>query len=295
MSKIMIIPKDRKMIEKVIDQSDAFLIGVKDFSINLPNYYLLDEIIDLVTYLNQNNKEVFISLNKNIKNEELAALEEIMIKLNNLKIKGVFYYDVAVINLWKKHSLNYDLVWAQEHFVTNYYTCNYYKELGINYGLLSTEITLEEIIKIIKNSDMKFIMPVFGYLPMFASFRHLVNNYLDYFDIDKTSNNYFMEKEGKTYQVIDEDNGTIVYSNNIINGLAETVKLKEAGLDYILLNSFAINDDKFLKVLKLFNEVDSNNNERLDNQIFEMFDNADKGFLYKETVYKVKKNEKNNK
>ena len=130
-------------------------------------------------------------------------------------------------------------------FVTNYYTCNYYKELGINYGLLSTEITLEEIIKIIKNSDMKFIMPVFGYLPMFASFRHLVNNYLDYFDIDKTSNNYFMEKEGKTYQVIDEDNGTIVYSNNIINGLAETVKLKEAGLDYILLNSFAIDDDKF--------------------------------------------------
>lgn len=67
MSKIMIIPKDRKMIEKVIDQSDAFLIGVKDFSINLPNYYLLDEIIDLVTYLNQNNKEVFISLIKILK------------------------------------------------------------------------------------------------------------------------------------------------------------------------------------------------------------------------------------
>ena len=43
------------------------LIGVKDFSINLPNYYLLDEIIDLVTYLNQNNKEVFISLIKILK------------------------------------------------------------------------------------------------------------------------------------------------------------------------------------------------------------------------------------
>ncbi|MDD4282886.1 MAG: U32 family peptidase [Bacilli bacterium] len=291
MSKIMVIPKDRNMIEPLLDISDAFLIGVEGLSINLPVYFKIEEIIEIVEYLNNKNKEVFISLNKNIKNSDLPIFEEIMIKLNNLNIKGVFYYDVAVINLWKKNTLNYDLVWAQEHFVTNYDTCNYYKNLGVNYGLLSSEITLEEIIEIIKNTDMKLIMPAFGYLPMFASFRHLVNNYLDFFDKEKKINNYYMEKEGKKYPVIDEYNGTIVYSGNIINGLSEIVKLKEVGLDYILLSSVQIEEAKFLKVVAMFNEVNIDNKDILDSQIYEMFDNIDKGFLYKETVYKVKKSE----
>ncbi len=289
MSKTMIIPKNLEMIKNLIDKSDAFLIGIDGLSVNLPNYYSFDEIIGIVKYLNDNNKEVFISLNKNIKNSELSVLEKTMIKLNDLKIQGVFYYDVAVVNLWKKHSFKYDLVWAQEHFATNCDTCNYWKNLGINYALLSTEITMDEIIEIIKNNDMKFILPLFGYLPMFASFRHLVNNYLDYFDKPKQSENYYMKKEGKIYPVIDNKRGTFVYSGNIINGLAESVKLKEVGLDYILLNSFNIDDDKFLKVVMMFNEINIQNSKELDKQIFDMFQNVDKGFLYKETVYRVKR------
>lgn len=290
MSKIMVIPKDRKMIEPLLNISDAFLIGVGGLSINLPIYFNIEETIEIVEYLNSKNKEVFISLNKNIKNSDLPLLEEVMIKLNDLNIKGVFYYDVAIITLWKKHSLEYDLVWAQEHFVTNYDTCNYYKNLGVKYGLLSSEITMNEIIEIVQNTDMKLIMPIFGYLPMFASFRHLINNYLDFFDKNKNSNNYYMKKEGKTYPVIDGDNGTIVYSGNIINGLAETIKLKEVGLDYILLSSVQIDEDKFLDVVTMFNEVNIDNRDILDNKIYEIFNNVDKGFLYKETVYKVKKN-----
>ena len=91
MSKTMIIPKNLEMIKNLIDKSDAFLIGIDGLSVNLPNYYSFDEIIGIVKYLNDNNKEVFISLNKNIKNSELSVLEKTMIKLNDLKIQGVFY------------------------------------------------------------------------------------------------------------------------------------------------------------------------------------------------------------
>ncbi len=288
MGKIMVIPKNKKMIEKLIDLSDAFLIGVKGLSLNLPIYYEEEEIEELVTFLNKRKKEVFISLNKNIKNKDLPFLEETMLKLNNLKIKGVLFYDVALLQIWKKHSFNYDLVWAQEHFVANYDTCNYYHELGVRYGLLSTEITLKEVEDIIENSSMKFILPLFGYLPMFASFRHLVYNYMDYFNYPKTATHYIMEKEKKSYQIIDDDNGTIVYSHNIINGLEETLKLKKEGLHYFLLNSFGIEDDKFVKVVTMVREVNEENIKKLDEQIFKMFDNVDKGFLYQETIYKVK-------
>lgn len=291
MTKMMVIPKNFEMIKKLVDKSDAFLIGIENFSVNLPTFFSLEEAKEIISFLNNHEKEVFISLNKNIKNSELENLEEIMFKLNDFKIQGVLYYDMAVVNLWKKHRFKYDLVWAQEHFATNYNTCNYWKKMGINYGLLSTEITLDEIIEIIKNSKMKFILPLFGYLPMFASFRHLVNNYLDYFEKEKISNSYYMEKEGKKYMVIDDNHGTFVYSSNIINGLLESVKLKEVGLSYILLNSFNIDDEKFEEVVTMFNEVTIENSEELDKKIYEMFNNVDKGFLYTKTVYKVKENE----
>ncbi|MDD2518919.1 MAG: U32 family peptidase [Bacilli bacterium] len=291
MTKIMVIPKNRKMIDNLINKSDAFLIGIENLSVNLPAYYKLNEVEEIVTFLKNNNKQIFVSLNMNIRNENLELLESTMQKLNDMDIDGILYYDMAVLNLWKKHQFKYDLVWAQEHFATNYDTCNYYNSLGIKYGLLSTEITLDEVKDIVKNTNMLLILPVFGYLPMFTSFRHLVNNYLDYFDHQKSGNNYYMEKEGKKYPLIDDNNGTFVYSGNIINGLAETIQLKEVGLDYILLNSFLIDDQKFEKIVEMFNTLDKDNVDELDNEIFDMFGNVDKGFLYKETVYKVKKND----
>lgn len=291
MSKIMIIPKNLEMIKELVNQSDAFLIGIERLSVNLPCYFTFDEVVEIVNYLNKHQKEVFIALNKNIRNSELPLLEETMKKLKDLKIHGVFYYDMAVVNLWRKHAFQYDLGWAQEHFATNYDTCNYWKKLGVNYTLLSTEITLKEITEIIQNSEMKFVLPLFGYLPMFASFRHLVNNYLDYFGIEKASDTYYMEREGQKYLVIDDKEGTFVYSSNIINGLLEAVKLREVGLDYILLNSFNIDDEKFKVVVSMFKEATMENAEELDKQISSMFDNVDKGFLYTETIYKVKRNE----
>ena len=48
----------------------------------------------------------------------------------------------------------------------------------------------------------------------------------------------FLEKEDKTYAIIDSNDGTIAYSNKCLNGINETLKLN---VDYIVLNSFNIN------------------------------------------------------
>ena len=53
------------------------------------------------------------------------------------------------------------------------------------------------------------------------------------------------------------------------------------------LNSYRIPNDKFIQVASLFYKREYRSDE-IDN----MFSNTDKGFLYKETIYRVKKNEK---
>ena len=222
-------------------------------------------------------------------NGELDAIKNILLELNNYNIKGVLYYDVAVLFIYKSLDLNYDLVWAAEHLTTNYNTINYWNEMGVKYTYLSSDITEEEIVTISKNCTSKLMVTLFGYLPMFVSKRHIVKNYLEYFKLeDKFSVNY-MSKEGHTYPIIDNEIGTSVYSANILNGIKSSLNID---VYYIVLNSFDIELDKFIEVINLFKSVDKNNVLEYEDRINNMFDNVDNGFLNTKTIYRVKKNEK---
>ena len=127
---------------------------------------------------------------------------------------------------------------------------------------------------------------------MFVSKRHLVKNYLDYFNLkDKSEINYIF-KEGNKYPITDDNNGTSVYSANILNGLEESLILREEKIEYLLLNSFNIDVYQFKKVVNIFKNINDTNKKDMIEEINEIIkEPTDRGFLYKETVYKVKNNE----
>ena len=286
MSKILTIPSSLKEIEKTKTIVDGFIIGIKDMCVNT-NFCIDIERLDLLNKLK--GKDIFISLNKNMHNKDLEVVKEILIKLNNYNIKGVLYYDVGVLNICNKLELNYDLVWSQEHLTTNYNTINYWNKMGAKYTYISSDITEEEIIKITENSRSKLMVTLFGYLPMFVSKRHIIKNYLEYFKIDDESSVNYMEKEDKTYPIIDNKVGTQVYSNNILNGIKSSLNIN---VDYVVLNSFQVELDKFINVIELFKTVNKDNLEEYNEKINSMFTNVDYGFLNTKTIYRVKKNDK---
>lgn len=274
--KTLVIPSSLKIIDKL--NCDGVIIGIKDLSINMPCYFEIND-------LNKINKEIFVCLNKNIHNNELDLLEKTLIELSNHKIDGIIFYDIAVVNIVKRLKLNFNLVWSQEHMTNNYYTVNFWNENNVKYTWVSSDITLREMKEIKDNTDSKLMVTLFGYIPMMASRRHLVKNYLNTFDIKDNSEINYIEKEGNVYPLIDSKSGTVCYTSFILNGLKEKLLLN---YDYIILNSFLISDDDFIKVLDIFNKVDNENVEKLEDEINNMFDNTKKGFFYEETVYKVK-------
>ena len=283
MSKILTIPSSLDEINKTSDMVDGFIIGIKDMSTNV-NYY-----IDDLDILKDINKDIFICLNKNMHNSDLGKVKDILIRLNDYNIKGVMYYDIGVLNIYNSLDLSYDLVWAQEHLTTNYNTINYWNKYGVNYTYLSSDITEEEIIEISRHSKCKLIVNLFGYLPMFVSKRHIVKNYLEYFNLDDDSKVNYMEKEEKVYPIIDNNIGTSVYSNNILNGIKSVLNID---IEYIVLNSFNIDTDKFIMIINMFRNVNKDNVEEYNNKINNSFKNVDNGFLNTKTIYRVKKNEK---
>ncbi len=287
MAKIITIPSSIEEIKKTKNKVDGFIIGIKDMAVNV-NYCIdigeLQSIIDVI-----GNKELFIAVNKNIHNNELDNLKKIMISLNDYNIKGVMYYDVSVLSIYNSLDLNYDLVYSAEHYTTNYNSINYWYDFNVKYVVVSNDISEDEMITISKNSKLKCMINLFGYLPMFVSRRHIVNNYLDYFKIDDSSSINYIEKEGKVYPIIDNNIGTSVYSSNIFNGIRLSLKLD---VEYIILNSFNINLQDFMSIIDMFNSVTQDNVSEYDKKINSMFSNVDYAFLDNKTIYRVKKNEK---
>ena len=282
--KLLSLPSSIDEINRTKNLVDGFIIGIKDMCVNT-NF-----CIDNLSMLNNlKDKDIFISLNKNMHNGDLPKVESILLELNNYPIKGVLFYDIGVLNIYNRLDLNYDLVWSQEHLTTNYNTINYWNSKGAKYAMVSSDITSDEIKEIVNNSKSKLIVQLFGYLPMFVSKRHIVRNYLNQFNLSDNSNVNYMEKEGNTYPIIDDNVGTHVYSSHILNGIGYVNKMN---CEYILLNSFKIDTDNFIKVIDMFKNVDESNSKEYEENINNMFSNTNYGFLDTKTIYRVKKNEK---
>ena len=283
MKKLIIIPNSKEIIDKTRKEIDGFIIGIENlctnicFCINKDNINILNELKD---------KEIFISINKNISDNELDLVKDYLILLNNYSIKGILIYDIGIFNLYKKLDLNYEIYWSQEHLTTNYASINYWNNEGFNGVYLSNDITKEEIKEILDNIDCKTMMTIFGYIPMFVSKRHIVDNYLDYFSLNDNSKINYIEKEDKLYPIVDNNIGTICFNSNILNGIRAYLDLN---IDYCILDSFNIDSHKFIKVIEYFKDVDIKNINKLEEKINKMFKNIDDGFLNTKTIYKVKK------
>jgi len=117
---------------------------------------------------------------------------------------------------------------------------------------------------------------------MFVSKRHIVKNYLEYFNLKDNSKINYIEKENSIYPIIDNNIGTIVYSNNVLNGLDYYEILKNNNIEYVTFNAFNISNEDFIRVLKVYN---NESNEKIS----DILTNIDDGFLNKETISRVKR------
>ena len=284
---LLIEPKDTNLDRFISLGYTSFLIGLKGLCNNIDNAITVDEILSL----REKYKDIklFIVMNKNIFNNELGLVEESLIKLNN-KIDGLLFYDLSILRLTKKNNLNIPLVWNQTYMVTNYNTCNYYKEMGCEYALLASEITLDEIKEIRSKTDIKLMVNIFGYPVMSHSNRKLISNYFNFINKEKLKNKYEITEVNKdTPYIVKEDNtGTSFIYGNLLNGTSALIELKDLDISYFIARE-DVEEELFYKVLDNFNSII--NNKYKDNIVEEMNKLIGEytGFFYKKSIYKVKK------
>lgn len=289
----LLVSLNSKEVDDYLDYTNSFIIGLKDYSINYLEF-AENEIEDLLR--KYPNMELFVSINKNIFNNDIKKLEEILLRLDKLPLKGVLFYDLSILSLWKKNSLKMPLCWHQTHMVTNYNTCNYYYEKGCKYAYLSSEITESEILEICKKTSMKTMALFMGYPIVSHSKRKLLSNYFEYFNYEKKDEVYKIKSlNSADYFIKETNNGTSILYGNIVNGSSKIVSLKEY-IDYAILDEQFIDHEMFIKILCLYNELIKEINDSPINEVLNKINSLignDTSFFDKKTIYKVKKNEKN--
>lgn len=263
------------------------LFGLKDLS-TYENEITLEELKDI------KDKEVFLAIDKNIFNRDLELLENTLKRIDKYNIAGIFFYDLAVLNLAKKYNVKTPLIWNQNFLVTNYKTCNFYQKEGITGAVLSSEITISEVEEIAKNTKLNLFLNIFGYQLMAISKRNLITNYFKYLKLENDKQtNYIIEKNNK-YPVIEEKIGTKFYTKDILNGIRYINKLKQANIKYLILDDNLIDQKVFEEVASIYEESIANNltDEQLlekEEKIKKLLPNTSTLFLDKKTIYKVKR------
>ena len=107
MSKLVIIPNSIDSIYNLVNKDiDGFILSIKNLSVNASFYITVDELENIIPIIKKNNKKIYISVNKNMFNSDLDNLKDTLIKLNNMDIDKILFYDLSVLSLVNKLNIN---------------------------------------------------------------------------------------------------------------------------------------------------------------------------------------------
>jgi len=234
-----------------------FLFAVKDFSIGYTSFSI-DE-------LNNLNENIYLLVNRIMDTESIDKFKKIVPKLNFAK--GIFFEDLGIYQILK--DTNIPLIYNQTQFATNKESINYFLDRTYS-AVISNSLCESEIINIIDNVKKPIIFNVFAKNMVMYSRRQLLTNYNEYYNLDKT-NHVFIEEtfKGKTFEVKEDNNGTVIFNDLYFNYLNILPKLNDNNILFYYINNLDLEP----------NEV----KDLLNNK----YKNADDGFLNKKTIFKV--------
>ena len=214
-------------------------------------------------------------------NNELDNLLSVLKELESIKIDGVFFYDLAALNLVKENNLSINLIYNGTHMVTNSDVINLYYDLGVKGSYLSNEITKDEVINIRSNTKSDLFILLLGNPVVAMSRRNLLASY--FINKNKSKSDLITIKEpksGQEFLVKEDSNGTTFFYNRRLNLSNVYKELVDSGINYGIVEQGDYSSDEYKELINAFVNFDKKKIDELAGY--------NRGFLYRETIYKVK-------
>ena len=276
--KLLGVIRGNNFLEYLDNGLDGMILPLESFSVDYFKYY---SISDIKECRKSTDKLLYVVINKMIFNNELDNLLNVLKKLENIKVDGVFFYDLAVLNLVRENNLSINLIYNGTHMVTNSDTINLYYDLGVKGAYLSNEITKNEVLNIRSNTKSDLFILLLGNPVVAMSRRSLLTSY--FANKNKSKSDLITIKEpksGQEFLVKEDSNGTTFFYNKRLNLSNVYKELKDSGINYGIIEQ---GDYSSLEYKELINAFVNFNKKKIDELV-----GYNRGFLYRETIYKVK-------
>ena len=270
-----------------LDSIDGIILPLEGFSVESVLSFSMDEVKKIKR---ESHCEVFVKLNKNFMNEDIENLKNVLLELDEIKIDGVFFYDLAVLQIKKEMHLMIPLIWNQTHMVNNVKTCNYYQSKGVEYALVGKEITLEEIHEILEGTSMKIMVEVVSRPSVAFSKRSLITNY--YHDLKKEGDHSLTVTEkvsNRSFHLLENEDGTSFFLDTITNGVGVIQDLYRWKASYIIMREYGM-ESFFGELVHDTKEYIQKNCEDSSYVLKYQKLGDYTNFFFQKTIYRVKKN-----
>ncbi len=276
--KLLGVIRDNNYLEYLYNGLDGVILPLENFSVDYFKYYSISGVKEC---RKSTDKLLYVVINKMIFNNELDSLLNILKELENIKVDGVFFYDLAVLSLVKENNLNLNLIYNGTHMVTNSDTINLYYDLGVKGVYLSNEITKDEVLNIRHNTKSDLFILLLGNPVVAMSRRNLLTSYFVNKNESKSDLITIKEpKSGQEFLVKEDNNGTTFFYNKRLNLSNVYKELVECDINYGIIEQ---GDYSSLEYKELINAFINFNKPKIDKLA-----GHNRGFLYRETIYKVK-------
>ena len=240
-----------------------FLFPLKDYCVGYPKTFSLEEI----------KEEGYLYLNRILDNESYESLKKILQELPS-NIKGLVFEDFGVITLTKELNLDLELILYQTHFATNHQSINENLEF-VDSIVISTDITKNEIDLILSKTTKPLVYVLYSLIPAMYSRRTLLKNFETEFNTEEQKIVTLKEHVSKKdFIAVETEYGTVLYHDKYLNGFDH---FDDEKIKFYLINPVLLDNVKLESLL-----ID------LINEKKEPKEWEDRGFLDKETIYRLK-------
>lgn len=138
--------------------------------------FALRDLKKIADYCHSNNVLTYLTLNSIVYESELKQVEKIVKKAKESGIDRIICWDLSVIEICKKYNMPFCI--STQASISNSYAIDFYKKIGATRIVLAREITLADIKKIRKKTDLEIEVFIHGAMCIAVSGRCFMSHHL---------------------------------------------------------------------------------------------------------------------
>jgi U32 family peptidase len=280
--------KNISQYEKIKSKVNGIVLGCQ-YSFYADNHFTLEEISSIAKLGKKDHKKVFVLLNKIMHVSDTNSLSSFIDSLIKEDVYIIFQ-DLGILQILKEKSYIDKGIYNPLTMITNYMDLLCYDEENLDGVGVSNEIPLKDVSLISTKSNKVFYLG-FGYHPMYQTYRHIVSLYKEHSGLKFENKDLYLQEATRTTDrcpIIENDYGTVVFRNGVINTLKEFELLKD--VKYLFIDGIFLKEEQFNVVISSYYDVINNliTKEEGLNLISALNIPENNNFMYEDSVYNPK-------